>query len=703
MEETGLRVVYRQLDNDLNENALFLLDRLHALEPDNASWVHLRSLCCLRLGRFASACDYSREKGISGDHLGCSYVFSQSCLFQKRYAEGIRALEQAQRQGSCMGHSGDQQVSERFIPDSASVNRLLGKLHRANGDLKNAVTCFVAALELDPFMWDIFADLCDCGIPVNVPNVFRLGPTSSIKEHNRPLLTVADGNLGLPTRSDIGNASIPVPADRNSQSTLREIPKPQSGMGAPPPMKRKQRSALEMPTAETGGFNPDASRKDDPSSATSAVSQRRSARLNQATSSTVLTERSTIESNVRGDLFKRRGIQRTFIHPAPRKTSTLDQKMKSARSFSSSATRDANTGTGLTTSRAAGTDRAPDPFLEMATPLDQDKVRLLLGIFSKLGTAYHYLRRFQPQACLDALTSLPVEQQATAWVISKTARAQYEMLAYRDAKSTFQVLRKIAPSWIEDLEVYSIVLWHLNDDVTLAFHAHELTDSHFLSPQAWCAIGNSFSLQRAHTDAIKCFQRATQLQPQLAHSYTLLGHEYTDLEQYDEANTAFRRALQVDGRHYTAWVGLGRVQEKLGKLDLALKNYSNAEKINPTNGVLLTHIAKLHDKLGNPRLGLSCVQRAAKLDLPEKPAAFIKLQTARLYLRLDLPREALRELRLAEKIAPDESNVHFLLGKAYSMSGGEYKGNALRCFTIALSLNPRNDAIRDALSSLDED
>ncbi|KAK7429733.1 anaphase-promoting complex subunit cdc27 [Neonectria magnoliae] len=204
-------------------------------------------------------------------------------------------------------------------------------------------------------------------------------------------------------------------------------------------------------------------------------------------------------------------------------------------------------------------------------------------------------------------------------------------------------------------------------------------------------------------EAIKCFQRATQLQPQLAHSYTLLGHEYTDLEQYDEANTTFRRALQVDGRHYSAWVGLGRVQEKLGKFELALKNYLNAEKINPENGVLLTHIAKLHDKLGNPRLGLNCVQRASKLDLPEKPAAFVKLQTARLYLRLDSPMEALQELRLAEKVAPDESNVHFLLGKAYSMLGKGYKGNVLRCFTIALSLNPRDEAIKEAMSSLDDD
>lgn len=113
MEQAALKLVYRQLDEDLNENALFLLDRLQALAPDNALWTHLRSLCCLRLGRFAAAREYSREKGIRGEHLGCSYVFAQSCLCEKQYADGIRALEQAQRlrSGHARGSLGLSRVS----------------------------------------------------------------------------------------------------------------------------------------------------------------------------------------------------------------------------------------------------------------------------------------------------------------------------------------------------------------------------------------------------------------------------------------------------------------------------------------------------------------------------------------------------------------------------------------------------------------
>ncbi|RMJ01689.1 hypothetical protein CDV36_015616 [Fusarium kuroshium] len=429
------------------------------------------------------------------------------------------------------------------------------------------------------------------------------------------------------------------------------------------------------------------------------MTHRRSARLNQATTSATLTDRRTTELNARKDAFKRLEKQRAIVHPTTRRSATLKQRTNATRSSDSVAGQDTKTKSDGATSQAAETYHSTE-FLNEAISQDQDKLQPFVQLFARLGTAYYHLRRFQPQVCLDTLASLPAEQQATPWVISKIARSQYELQSYKDAKATFEVLRRVAPSWVEDLEVYSTVLWHLNDDVALAFHAHELADNHFLSPQTWCAIGNSFSLQKAHADAIKCFKRATQLQPQLAHSYSLLGHEYIDAEQYDEASTAFRRALQVDARHYVALVGLGRVQERLGKFELAMKNYMSAERINPTSGVLLTHIARVLDKLGNPRLGLKYIQRAAKLDLPDKLLAFAKLQSARLLLRLGSPTEALQELHSAEQIAPDEPDVHFMLGKAHLLEND--KGRALKCFTIALSLNPRNEAIREAMSSLED-
>ncbi|KAG4253860.1 anaphase-promoting complex subunit 3 [Fusarium proliferatum] len=622
MEQAGLRLVYRQLDNDLNENALFLLERLQAIEPDNSSLTHLQSLCCLRLQRFASAVEYSRDKGITGEHVGCSYVFAQSCLHQEHYSEGITALEQARRN------------------------------------------------------WDGSGT---CGIPLNVANVFKFKSPPTSKEHHRHPPATADEDTSFSTRDDPSKIDT---EDRAYRSARGAASKFLPNTNLPLSTKRKQPSGLDIFAPDMEGLHVQASRKENSGSIGSVMTQRRSARLNQATSAT-LTDRRTTEPNAKKDAFKRLEKQWTIVHPTTRRSATLKRRTNATRSSDSVAGQDAKTKNDRATSQVAETDHSTE-FPNVAISRDQDKLQPLVQLFARLGTAYYHLRRFQPQVCLDTLASLPAEQQATPWVISKIARSQYELQNYKDAKATFQVLRRVAPSWVEELEVYSIVLWHLNDDVELAFHAHELTDSHFLAPQTWCAVGNSFSLQKAHPDAIKCFKRATQLQPQLAHSYSLLGHECIDAEQYDEAVTAFHRALQVDACHYVALVGLGRVQEKLGKLEVALKNYMSAESINPTNGVLLTHIAR----------------RAAKLDLPVKLLAYAKLQSARLLLRLGSATEALQELHLAEQIAPDEPDVHFMLGKAHLLDNN--KGRALKCFTIAMSLNPRNEAIRQAISSLDD-
>lgn len=88
-----LGLAHRLLDCELNDNALFLVDRLHARDIGNAVWVHLRSLCCLRLGRYAAARDYSMDKAVNEQHAGCAYVFAQACLHLKLYRDGISALE----------------------------------------------------------------------------------------------------------------------------------------------------------------------------------------------------------------------------------------------------------------------------------------------------------------------------------------------------------------------------------------------------------------------------------------------------------------------------------------------------------------------------------------------------------------------------------------------------------------------------------
>jgi anaphase-promoting complex subunit 3 len=217
---------------------------------------------------------------------------------------------------------------------------------------------------------------------------------------------------------------------------------------------------------------------------------------------------------------------------------------------------------------------------------EQEALQWLLDLCAKLGDGYYELSRYHCQAALQIFQSIGTSQRETPWVLAQIGRAQFERSAYADAGEVFAKIKKIAPSRMEDMEVYSTVLWHLKDEMDLAYLSHELLESDRLAPQAWCAIGNSFSLQREHDQAVKCFKRATQLDPKFAYGYTLQGHEHVANEEFDKALQAYQRAISADNRHYNGWYGLGQVYEKLGKWDIAEKHYKAAAQINSTNPVL---------------------------------------------------------------------------------------------------------------------
>lgn len=75
----------------------------------------------------------------------------------------------------------------------------------------------------------------------------------------------------------------------------------------------------------------------------------------------------------------------------------------------------------------------------------------------------------------------------------------------------FSEVREREPYRLQLMELYSTALWHLQKEVALSALAQDLVAQDRLSPAAWCATGNCFSLQKEHDTAIKFFQRAVQV------------------------------------------------------------------------------------------------------------------------------------------------------------------------------------------------
>jgi anaphase-promoting complex subunit 3 len=352
--------------------------------------------------------------------------------------------------------------------------------------------------------------------------------------------------------------------------------------------------------------------------------------------------------------------------PVPEDQMDVDQRDASVRPYHSA--------TSIPTQRSSETDAVKQ----------EEALNYLLTLIRQFGQGYFALAQFQCQEAFRLFNNLPRAQQETPWVMSQMGRALYEQADYPAAEKYYRRIRQVAPTRFEDMEIYSTILWHLKRETDLAFLAHELIDASWQSPEAWCVLGNSWALARDHEQALKCFKRATQLNPRFAYAFTLQGHEHVANEEYDKALISYRQGMAADKRHYNAWYGVGKVYEKLGNYEKAFAHFSSASLINPTNTILICSIGSILEKQKQHRQASSYFARATEMDPKSHMARYGK---ARSLMAIGDNKGALKDLMILKDIAPDAAMVHFLLGRLYK--GLRDKGAAVRHFTIALNLDPK--------------
>jgi len=340
------------------------------------------------------------------------------------------------------------------------------------------------------------------------------------------------------------------------------------------------------------------------------------------------------------------------------------------------------------TSATVQKSQAPPASSIPDSQVEHQAMATLLSNLRQLAVGFYATARFDLPRAIHTFTSLPISQQQTPWVLAQLGRAYYEATDYRSAEECFARLLKIQPSRVEDMEVYSTVLWHMKKDAALAFLCHTLRDVDFHAPQTWCAIGNGFSVQREHEQAISAFKRAVQVDDGFAYAWTLMGHEYIANEELDAALASFRKSVAVDRRCFHGWYGLGKAYERQGKLEEAERHYRIAASINPSNSTLLVCIGVVLERLRHKPSALAHYTKALEIS-PQ--SALARFKKARVLMHMRHYQEALAELDVLRTLAPDEANVWFLLGKCYKGLGE--KGEALKALTTALNLDVKVSGI----------
>ncbi|BBN06709.1 anaphase-promoting complex subunit 3 [Marchantia polymorpha subsp. ruderalis] len=715
MEATLTESVCASLRVYLYRNATFLCERLYADFPSENN-LHLLATCYFRSNQAYRA--YHILKGSKSAQ--CRYLFALACFQMDSMVEAEAALLYPSGAGS-------------EVPNGAAGYYMLGVICRLTDRRQAAIGHYTQALILDPFLWSAYEDLCLLGAEEEAAGLLGDVAVSRLQQQQQHLhwelrtqtsapaalcidhfdtgngshsqLRSSFSNAGSPKHSRFssvilgddtsscvnsggpGSGAISVSGFTDYGSNSLAFVTPTAGSSqVPTPGKNMQGIGSNLGgslVATTEG----------PTRANIAAgghSQQRRKFVDEGKFRKSIRSPSTraAYSQVSGRLFD----------AVPRRSSRLAGESKSSAlgSITSSGSGPGSSGAGGglytlagssgTTSRSSVEEDRPGGSVAgvyHGSKVFQDGALELLNLLRILGEGFRHLCMYRCQEAMQAFSKLPQQQFATSWVLCQVARACCEMVDYPEAERIFSEARRISAHHLEGADIFSTVLYHMKKDVELSYLAQETVAMDRLSPQAWCVMGNCFSLQKDHETALKFFQRALQLDSRFTYAYTLCGHEYVAMEDFEEGLICYRNAIRMDSRHYNAWYGLGTIYFRQEKYELAEYHFRRALQINSRSSVLHCYLGMALHALKKNEEALSLLEQAIIADV-KNPLP--KYQKANVLMSEERYDDALAELEQLKEVAPRESSVFFLMGKIYKRL--DFPEKAMYHFCIALDLKP---------------
>ncbi|KAJ7096257.1 hypothetical protein C8R44DRAFT_371949 [Mycena epipterygia] len=215
------------------------------------------------------------------------------------------------------------------------------------------------------------------------------------------------------------------------------------------------------------------------------------------------------------------------------------------------------------------------------------------------------------------------------WVMSLRACALYYSHDFKQAQIQFERILAIDPYRIEDIDIYSNILYVTDNRLKLSRLANDFLTLDRDRPEVCCLVGNLYSLRAEHEKSVKYFRRATQLDRTYLSAWTLMGHEYVEMKNSHAAIESYRRAIDVNRKDYRAWYGLGQAYELLNMHQYALHYYHHATALRPYDVRLWQAQGMCYEEMGKLGEAVECFKRALITADPHEIT--INLKLANLY------------------------------------------------------------------------
>ncbi|KAI9487958.1 anaphase-promoting complex subunit 8-like protein [Zychaea mexicana] len=230
------------------------------------------------------------------------------------------------------------------------------------------------------------------------------------------------------------------------------------------------------------------------------------------------------------------------------------------------------------------------------------------------------------------MTPLLNHFENSIFVKSQLATAFYDMFDYNEAEALFDQIRQENPCRLEDMDIYSNLLYLQGSRTKLSVLAHQCTRIDKYRPETCCIVANYHSARGELPESVEYFKRALALNPNYHLAWTLLGHDHIEMKNMHAAIECYRRAIDLNSRDYRAWYGLGQAYEILGLPFYATHYYQKSTELRPNDARMWEALGDCYELLQRDQEAIKWYKRAAACDKEAKPRVMIQL--ARTYNKL---------------------------------------------------------------------
>nr|XP_024928548.2 anaphase-promoting complex subunit 8-like [Ziziphus jujuba var. spinosa] len=225
------------------------------------------------------------------------------------------------------------------------------------------------------------------------------------------------------------------------------------------------------------------------------------------------------------------------------------------------------------------------------------------------------------------------------YIQAQIAKAKYSLREFEQVESIFEELLRNDPYRVEDMDMYSNVLYAKECFSALSYLAHRVFMTDKYRPESCCIIGNYYSLKGQHEKSVVYFRRALKLNKNYLSAWTLMGHEFVEMKNTAAAIDAYRHAVDINPCDYRAWYGLGQAYEMMGMPFYALHYFRKSVFLQPNDSRLWIAMAQCYEteQLRMLEEAIKCYKRAANCNDRE---AIAMHQLAKLHCELGRLEEA---------------------------------------------------------------